>query len=216
MSDQIFVITEDNIQSLDILYKALISTVEKISEANNKFLKKFFSSQNLMIAKFFYYELIYNKEKEKLLMDEINKLNKKLINNCNYPFVFRLLELLISTIQNLKNCPDNNIDIKYLINIVNNIVKSVYEQLKIIKVNLNNKKESKYYLREIIYLLITIHNIFTMKEKLFFENNVCDGLFYEFAQLIDKLNIIYSNICIKIDDSNGKMISELLFDSFMY
>ena len=55
-----------------------------------------------------------------------------------------------------------------------------------------------------------------MKESSFFENEAFDDIFFGIASLIDRSNLIYSHYCIKINDTQGQIISELLFDSFIY
>ena len=55
-----------------------------------------------------------------------------------------------------------------------------------------------------------------MKESSFFENKAFDDIFFGIAYLIERSNLIYSHYCIKINDTQGQIISELLFDSFIY
>ena len=55
-----------------------------------------------------------------------------------------------------------------------------------------------------------------MKEKLYIENENFLNIFSGLINLAEKLYLIYLNFCIKINDNYGKLIIELIFDSFMH
>ena len=237
MNNKIFIINDIN--NIQYLYKVLKDNnfFTALELENKTYIKYLFSSQNYIFPKIFYYLLIYLKNGEKIENDIINY-TKLLISNHSYPFTFKLLELLILKINKtlievqqietedyINNFEDNineEENRKNLIKIVINIVNSIYKELTNNKIELKSIKESnnllkfKYYLRGIIYLLITIYNISKIKEPLFSKDLDFETLFIGFVKFVNEMNLIYSNNCIKIDDISGKLISELIFDSFMH
>lgn len=64
------------------------------------------------------------------------------------------------------------------INLVINIIDSIYKSLKKFNFPDKNRKQNKYYLRGIINLFITINKICEMNEKLYLENETFFKDFY--------------------------------------
>ena len=212
-----------NKENINYFYKTFKSIYFNILKSKNiKLFQNLLSSENYVYSKIIYYKLICSNNEDKMSVEEdIIQCCKELILFHNSPFIFKLIEIIN------ENINDNNDDNKEnqeiltekakcnLIDININIIKTIFELLKNNNIDFKNKKQSKYYIRGLIYLLIIIHNTFESKNKLYCENKQYINIFIELVKLIDKINIIYSNYCIKIDDSRGKLISELIFDSIM-
>ena len=230
-----YVISKDIINLFYRNFKDILLKLLKMKD--KKLFKNIFASEHICLD-LFYYKLISSNKKEMLLVEnDLIQCCKELITYHNYPFVFKLIELLNENIKNTKNGSNDEIenqkeaiinndkrnDIQdeenknnYLYFLIINLIKSINEKLQDHKLDLNNKKQSKYYIRGILNLLIIIHNICEMRDKFYSKNEIFKNIFTELVQLIDKLYLIYSNYCIKIDDIHGKIISELILDSFLF
>ena len=211
------VLKKENINIYYQTYKHLLFMIIKSKKV--KMFKKLLSSENNIYPIVFYYKLIYSNDEEKLLIEkDIIDASKELIECHNNPFIFKLIELInynknnIIQMKPLSDEKKNPIDIKITIN----VLKTIYDSLKNYDLDLKNKKKCKYYLRGIINILITIYHICEMKEILFSNNKTFIAIFLGLVKIIEKLNLIYSNFCIKIDNLYGKIISELIFDSFIF
>ena len=236
-------ISEGNINLFYRAFKTLLLMI--LSKKNTKLFKILFSAENKICLDFFYFKLNYSNNEEILLVEkDLIYCCKELIPYHNYPFIFKLIELINANKNNKKielkeeETPNeelvvisNNNEEKneeneknslILINIVINLIKSIYESLKKYKLDskdlkdIKSKKEYKHYLRGLINLLITIHNICEMKEISYSKNKTFKNTFIGLVKLINESNLIYSDYCIKIGDLRGKIISELVFDSFLY
>ena len=194
-----------------------------LNEKKLKIFKNLFSSENFICPQLFYYKLKFSKENEKQLVEnDIIKFTKELITYHNYPFIFELIKIIN---ENLYENDNNHFKDeenqrekkkKNLINIVINILNVIFESLENYKIDLKNRKRNKYYVRGLINLLLTINNIAEMKEILYNKNKIFINIFVNLVKLIDKISLIYSNYCIKNDDSSGKLISEFILDTLGY
>ena len=231
-----------NGENINLFYKDIKEILFTILQVKNtKLFKIIFSSENNICLDLFYFKLICSDEKEKeLIQADLIHCCKELITYHNYPFIFKLIELInenknnknkdngeitknndlsISIDKNsnfIEEIETNSKNYSSLVNVVISIINSIVDILKEYKLHLNNKKRNKYYIRGIVNALIIIHNICEMKEKNYYKNNLFRTAFIKLVNLIDDLGLIYSNYCIKIENFRGKLISELIFDSLLY
>ena len=223
--------------NINLFYKNLKDILLRLLKIKNtQLFKNIFSYENHICLDLFYFKLFCSDSKEKpSIKKDLLYFCQELITYHNYPFIFKLMELInenainknkdfhvekiitsdpkISFEKTGTNNEDNEEDIS---NIVIFLIESIYDILKEYKLDLNDRKRNKYYIRGILNLLITIHNICEMKENIYYKNRSFRGTFVNLVKLIDQLNLIYSFYSIKIDHFRGKLISEIIFDSFLY
>ena len=225
---------KENINMFYQIYRNIIFIILKTKALKSiGHFKNLLSSENYILPILFYYKIIYSNKNRKILIQEhINEFNKELTLEHNNPFFFRLIQLLNANINNtidkielsddkgnkiyIIKSPENEYTKIELINTVVSIINSIFNLLKNYKLDAKNKKKNKYYIRGIINLLICIYNICKLKEILYFDNKTFINIFSNLVKLLEEINLIYSNYCIKIDKISGKLVLELVYDSFIY
>ena len=222
---------KENINMFYQTYRNIIFIILKTKYIKN--FKNLLSSQNYVCPILFYYKIIYSNKNRKILIQEhINEFNKELTLYHNNPFFFRLIQLLNANISNtihkielyddkgdriyITKSQENENNKKELISTVISIINSIFNVLKAYKLDKKNKKKNKYYIRGIVNLLISIYNICKLKEIIYFNNKTFLNIFANLVKLLEEINLIYSNYCIKINKIQGKLIVELVYDSFIY
>ena len=219
----LFIIDEDNIEDnyrTMIIYNNIKNYLLEIVKLKQiKLFKNIFSSENSFCPKL-YFKLLSDVNNVTTIENDIIKFTEELITYHNNPFIFELIKQLNNDlIQKDDAKEDNNLDIEFkkkIINIVINIIDSIYKSLKNFNYPDKNRKLNKYYIRGIINLFITINNICEMKEKLYLDNEIFLNIFVDLIKLAEQLQIIYINYCIKINERRGKLLIEIIFDSFIY
>ena len=229
------IINKDNINNFYLTFKYLIFI---ISVSNNlKPFKKILSSENNFLSYLFYFKFIYSTKEEKISVGEdIIECCRELILFHNYPFIFKLIELINANANetldklnfineeekllfNQNDIVNNNDNIKInkiiTIDLIISILNTILDILKNYKFDFKITKNNKYYIRGLINFLIITNNICEMKEEFFLKTKTFINCFINLVQLIDGSYLIYSNYSIKLDNTHGKLISELIFDSFL-
>ena len=218
----LFIIDEKDIQDNNrniLIYNTIKNILLEISKVKHiKLFKIIFSGENFICTKLFS-KYLTEYENVTIIGKDVIKFTEELITFHNNPFIFELIKKINkeNEEEEEKQNDQSNKEIKKIrINIVIKILDTIYISLKKFNFPVKNRKQNKYFLRGIINLLITINNICEMKEKLYIENDAFLHIFRGLIKLAEKLDLIYLNYCIKINDQNGKLIIELIFDSFIY
>ena len=174
-----------------------------------------FSSESGICSKLFEIKWKYGNSKDiNYIKTAFKKYFKELVKNIYCPFIYRFL-LNISS-ENLfhndfKNKNKDTIVLDFKADMFIYIIEVLKDFSNEIKTQTNYMS---YYLFNVLNFLIVINKELNYKpNKLFCNEKLCDNL-CKLIQLISK-GLLFSNYCIDLNQSYGKIISEIIFDLFL-
>ena len=196
---------------LEVLEKNIDLIFNSVKDNQNPTLKDFFSSDYKICAEFFYFK--YKAVKAKIIF------LKQLIDNYKIlfkiypnPFIFKFYYFLS------KERPDgftdnDNENEKNKLYLMSEIVKSFNDFV----VNDNNFKleDNKPLINNLLSFTLILNMEYEKKYSLLFENSNFHKVFFKFVFLLDRTGLLYSNYFIELNETNGKIVCEIVFDIFI-
>ena len=198
-------------EMIDILKKNLDIIFEV---KNNELINEIFSYNTNIGAELFYLKWKLNNKVEieaKNIENLILKYHRDLLKSHSSPFIYKFF-LMIS-----KNCISlETINEKYIINqtkisLLNSIIdvlnNSLGEPQKL-------KKNMIAHIYNLINVAIILNNELNNNSKNFFTDIKFIDIFYKYIKLLNQTGLLYSNYYIELEEKQGKVISEIIFDLF--
>jgi hypothetical protein len=215
-------ITEDDAQNIYDILNQNFEAVTKLPE--KPIYKHIFSSEKEITPFLFIFKWKKsNKEKKKILIDDIKNYHQDLLEHHNFPFIFKFI-LLISYVeeneisQNKEKNDDNNenLNINCIIDLICFITNKLEISFKNYDPNSNNQNSNYYFICNVINLLIVMNNIFLDKnfQIIFCKKQLID-CFYKIVHILEKTGLLYSNYCFELQPKCGKIVCEICYDLFM-
>ena len=204
-----------NINEAQDVYDTLIKNFEYVLKQPNAICYyEIFSSDKEITSKLFYFKWkLSDKEKKELLIKDLKIYHEKLLLNHSFPFIFQFILLINLDEENkqevnekIKN--ENN-------NFIVDLLCFIYDELDNFYKENDSKNENYYFfICNTINFLILLNKLFA--NEILFKYNSLQDLFFKLIDLLINTGLLYSNYCFEIEEKNGKIISEICYDLYIY
>ena len=205
--------SEENIEKF---YEVLKINIDYIfNHPRTSLYEAIFSSESKICSKLLKIKWKYGNENDiKYIIKVMKKYYKELVKNSFCPFVFQFL--LNNSSKNIlkKESKHHNkeaIELNFKAEIFTHIISCLRELSKELKTSKN--KYISYYVYNMVNFLIVINNELNYKpNKLFINKELCDN--FGVLIFLTSKGLLFSNYCIEMNNKQGKIISEIIFDLF--
>ena len=181
---------------------------------NTAIFNEIFSYNTKICSELYYLIWKYNKsENESKNIEElIIEYHKDLLQIHSSPFIYKFFLMLSKSIISSDNYKENYIENQTKISLFTFIIDTLFEIKKQLKTNKNSDK--MIYIFNLINVIIMLNKELEFNLKNFFTINQFRETLYKYLYLLKKSLLIYSNYYIELEENNGKLICEIIFDIF--
>ena len=187
-------------ETLEVLQKNIDLIFNFAKESQSIYLNDFFSSESLICAEFFYFQL-KNIKGEIMFLEKLIKTYDVLLKIYPCPFYFKFYYLLFKEVSegSIENNDKNKIYLlQGILNSLNDFI--------------NNNEKFENIIINLLNFAIILNLEYEKKFNSLFEKSAFQKLFYKFFSLVEKTGVLYSNYYIELNANQGKIISEIIFD----
>jgi len=176
--------------------------------------KSLFDSESQISPELYFFKFKNSNDEEKnILLHDLKAYHNELLKYHSFPFIFKFI-LLIDSDPDWEEKDGSKID--YIFDLLEYLI-SEFEKNIDKKINM----DFYHYINNIINYIVLINKLILNEEQkvIYFSDEKFKEkfkeIFYKLISLLQITGLLYSNYCFEIDESFGKLISEMCFDMFI-